>query len=53
MKWNMRGRPWSEFPDNQKWFATGETMSHLDYLYLDGKLNKIKDGKVYRYTIKE
>lgn len=53
MKWNMRGRPWSEFPDNQKWFATGETMSHLDYLYLDGKIDKVKDGDVFRYSIKK
>ncbi|STO31116.1 hydroxyacylglutathione hydrolase [Fusobacterium necrogenes] len=53
MKWNMRGKPWSEFPDNQKWFATGETLSHLDYLYLEKKLDKIKDEEVFRYIIKE
>lgn len=52
MKWNMRGKPWEEFPDNQKWFATGETISHLDYLYLDGKLNKIKIDDTYRYSIR-
>lgn len=32
MTWSMRGKNWSEFPIQQKWFAIGETISHLDYL---------------------
>jgi len=32
MKWRIRGDGWEDFPDNQKWFATGEAMAHLDYL---------------------
>jgi len=32
MTWRIRGNGWEDFPDNQKWFATGEAMAHLDYL---------------------
>lgn len=32
MKWRIRGNGWEDFPNNQKWFATGEAMAHLDYL---------------------
>lgn len=48
LKWNMRGTPWEEFPDNQKWFAVGETLSHLDYLRLEGKVLRVeKDGQIF------
>jgi len=47
LKWNMRGTPWNEFPDNQKWFAVGETMSHLDYLVIEGKVERFdRDGRI-------
>ena len=47
LKWNMRGTPWDEFPDNQKWFAVGETMSHLDYLVIEGKVTRFeRDGRI-------
>ncbi|NME36574.1 MULTISPECIES: MBL fold metallo-hydrolase [Fusobacterium] len=53
MTWNTRGKGWNEFPDNQKWFATGETMSHLDYLYCRNKIEKILDkDNFYKYSIK-
>lgn len=53
MKWSMRGKPWSEFPDNQKWFAVGETMSHLDYLVNENKIMRYMDDEtgLYRYKI--
>ncbi len=31
MTWKIRAVSWETFPDNQKWFAVGECMSHLDY----------------------
>lgn len=52
MKWNLRGKPWDEFPDNQKWFAIGETLSHLDYLVNTKKIKKYKDGteEIFKYV---
>lgn len=51
MKWNMRGKSWTEFPDNQKWFAVGETLSHLDYLFNENKIEKFKDNDMYKYKL--
>ena len=52
MKWNMRGKSWAEFPDNQKWFAVGETLSHLDFLFNENKIEKFRDNDIYRYKLK-
>lgn len=52
MKWNMRGKSWLEFPDNQKWFAVGETLSHLDFLINENKIEKFKENDIYRYNLK-
>lgn len=30
--WRIRNTNWKDFPITQKWFALGETMSHIDYL---------------------
>lgn len=49
MTWQIRARNWEDFPDNQKWFATGECMSHLDYLRAEGKIRRETDGGVDRY----
>lgn len=49
MKWSMRGKDWTEFPLSQKWFAVGETMSHLDYLCIREKIKKIEANGLYRY----
>jgi len=50
LKWSLRGKTWEACPVQQKWFATGETMSHLDYLVESNRIVKIKDGArlVYR-----
>ena len=32
LTWNIRANSWDEFPIAQKWFALGETISHLNYL---------------------
>lgn len=49
MTWQIRARSWEDFPDNQKWFATGECMSHLDYLLAEGKVRRETDGETDRY----
>lgn len=53
MKWNLRGKSWNEFPINQKWFAMGEALAHLDYLYNCGQINKNidKENTIYKYTL--
>lgn len=53
MTWSMRGKNWEEFPIQQKWFATGETISHLDYLIERGKIYRHTDKEIYTYTATE
>ena len=52
-KWNLRGISWQEFPDNQKWFAMGETMSHIDYLVNRDVISKKydEDTGIYMYSL--
>lgn len=38
MAWSIRAKSWDDFPNNQKWFATGETLAHLLYLADVGRL---------------
>jgi len=51
MTWKIRADSWESFPNNQKWFAVGECMSHLDYLLEDGRVRRVRDGAVDRYFI--
>lgn len=45
MTWNMRGKSWREFSPAQKWFAVGETISHLEYLRIRKRIScKMQDG---------
>ena len=47
MSWNMRGG-WDSFPPSQKWFATGETIAHLDYLTARDEVERTcRDGVFY------
>lgn len=47
----MRGKDWSGFPAHQRWFAVGETLSHLDYLIEKGKLTVARENKVNIYRV--
>ncbi|MBE6021496.1 MAG: MBL fold metallo-hydrolase [Clostridiales bacterium] len=49
LSWSMRGRNWEEFPIQQKWFAMGETIAHIDYLRLRGKVDKREADGIFRY----
>lgn len=52
MEWEIPCKTWHDFPAPQKWFATGEAISHLQYLYFEGKvLREEKDG-IYLYRKK-
>lgn len=52
MKWSMKGKSWQEAPVQQKWFAVGETMAHLDYLEKEDKIYKKFINDVYYYYVK-
>ncbi|MCL2529023.1 MAG: MBL fold metallo-hydrolase [Coriobacteriia bacterium] len=52
-KWKMRGKGWDDFPIQQKWFAVGETLAHLNWLLYDGQIEKWLDGNSYRYRLTE
>ncbi|MFI3175735.1 MAG: MBL fold metallo-hydrolase [Bacillota bacterium] len=47
MKWSMRGKHWDDFPVTQRWFAVGETLSHLDYFVHSGHMERV-DGEEFR-----
>jgi glyoxylase-like metal-dependent hydrolase (beta-lactamase superfamily II) len=38
MKWDVNYKSWDMFPVSQKWFATGEAISHLKYLEEEKKV---------------
>ena len=46
----MRGKNWDEFPIQQKWFAIGETISHLDYLIKRNKITRHEENGATYYT---
>ncbi len=43
MSWAIKARSWEDFPEAQKWFATGETLAHLVYLSNHGRLVNYTD----------
>lgn len=49
MKWSIRSKNWEDFPLTQKFFAVGETLAHLDYLVIRGKVVCKKDAETFRY----
>jgi glyoxylase-like metal-dependent hydrolase (beta-lactamase superfamily II) len=51
LTWSIRAKNWQDFPLAQKWFAFGETLSHLDYLVAEGVISRTVTGGIARYTI--
>jgi len=49
MKWELRINSWDEFPIPQKWFASGEAMSHLEHLVAIGKAEKSVENEIIYY----
>jgi len=47
MTWDLKADSWEDFPRAQKWFATGEALSHLRYLEEKGTIFT-KDGNTVR-----
>ncbi|WP_197114273.1 MBL fold metallo-hydrolase [Facklamia lactis] len=48
--WRVKVKSWSDFPKSQKFFATGETMSHLDYLVHSGHVEQRVEDETYYFT---
>lgn len=44
ISWRIKADTWEEFPKAQKWFATGETMAHLDHLVQTGRVEMKRMG---------
>ena len=51
MTWDIKAASWDHFPVAQRWFATGEAISHLRYLEEEGKLARKKSGKIKLYSL--
>jgi hypothetical protein len=49
MTWDLKYDRWEDVNVMQKWFATGEAISHLRYLESDGAVNSAPDGDVTMY----
>jgi glyoxylase-like metal-dependent hydrolase (beta-lactamase superfamily II) len=49
MTWDIDSESWDQFPVAQKWFATGEAISHLRYLEEEGQLVRDGGGKITLY----
>lgn len=51
MSWHIRALSWEDFPVSLKWFALGETLSHLDHLRLRGEIvASSRGGSVFYYA---
>ena len=48
MRWSIRSA-WREFPVQQKFFAVGECMAHLDHLVCQGRLRRQERDGTIRY----
>ncbi len=53
IKWNIKYDAWETFPRTQKYFALGETISHLIYLEENKKIISKEKGDIITYKKKE
>ena len=51
MTWDIKAESWNHFPVAQRWFATGEAISHLRYLEEEGKLASTNRDKIKLYSL--
>ncbi len=51
MTWDIACDSWDQFPVAQKWFATGEAISHLRYLEEEGKVTRKAAGNQTLYAL--
>jgi hypothetical protein len=46
MTWDLKCDHWNDFPVAQRWFATGEAISHLRLLEEEGKIMRKAEGEL-------
>ncbi len=51
MSWDIDCERWDQFPVAQKWFATGEALSHLRYLEEEAKVVRKRVAKTIKFTL--
>lgn len=51
MTWDLRCNSWEDFPQAQKWFATGEAIAHLRYLEKKGFIIRKSIGGVTAFAL--
>jgi glyoxylase-like metal-dependent hydrolase (beta-lactamase superfamily II) len=51
MTWDIEADSWDTFPVAQKWFATGEAISHLRYLERRGKIRRQSEDPVITFGL--
>lgn len=49
ISWRIKADSWETFPRPQKWFASGETMAHVDYLVNLGYLSMTNENGVLTF----
>ncbi len=47
--WDLVFSRWEDVHVVQKWFAVGETIAHLEYLYHKGQVDKVEKDGVIKY----
>ncbi len=52
MHWDLSYKTWEDFPHPQKWFASGEALSHLEHLVHIGRVERIEEDGAYYYKLK-
>ncbi|TGE33644.1 MBL fold metallo-hydrolase [Desulfosporosinus sp. Sb-LF] len=52
MHWDLSHKKWDDFPHPQKWFASGEALSHLEHLVHIGLVNRIDETGMLLYGLK-
>ncbi len=51
MNWDMTFTDWAQWPVTQRWFATGEALSHLRWLAFNGEAREIEREGLSYYTL--
>jgi len=51
MTWDLKCDGWNDFPVAQRWFATGEAISHLRLLEEEGKIMRKAEGALTMFQL--
>lgn len=49
--WDIDCKSWGQFPNQQKWFAFGETLAHLIYMKQEGMVLEKKENNKILFTL--